>query len=107
MVTVKDLIEYLNQYNMSTPVYWGVDTLPCWEAKKNATIKDFPVKEDGVDVRPFFNRFLYFGDYQEYDKLIDDYFNLKREWEDKSLYAYIKHWIQHRKWKIENWWINL
>jgi len=79
-VTVKDLIEKLQQYPEDEPVFWGIDSLPCWEAKKNKTIYDFPLRQDiapyPVSDSGFY--YLYFGDFDDVDKVREECRTKKR-----------------------------
>lgn len=78
MVKLSELIDLLNElknYYGDMPVYWGVDEFPCWEVKKNAVLKDVPIKVDYVYERdnpdPFALPYLYLADYRDVEQLLD------------------------------------
>jgi hypothetical protein len=67
MITVKDLKAALDEYQEDMPVYWGIDSVPCWDSKKDKTIEEFPMR---LDYRVFRDSggavpYLYFGDYND------------------------------------------
>lgn len=55
-VTVGDAIQYLEQFPPETPIYWGIDELPCWITCAEATSEELEnlfAKEHGWGGREF------------------------------------------------------
>lgn len=95
-VTVKDVINELKTYQQDLPVFWGIDPLPCWVAKRNKTIRDFPVRMDQAHDKSYY---IYFGDFNDINILRDECQTEKRM--HRQYYSLWRHIydILFRKWQ--------
>lgn len=91
MVKVKDLIEELKILDPELPVFWGISGLPCWIAKRDKTIKDFPMQFD-LDWEG--NGFMYFGDPADIEIKNNEIYSIRDHWMHKSLWGYLSWWIE-------------